>query len=50
MEYSNSDSRPSVKCVASLLFILTRTSPDGLRLFLTAIVLQIVDGCRDAGL
>jgi len=35
---------PSVKRVASLLFILTRTSSDGLRLFLTAIVLQIVVG------
>ena len=35
---------PSVKKVASFLFILTRTLADGLRLFLTALVLQIVVG------
>ena len=34
----------SIKRIASLLFVLTRTSADGLRLFLTAIVLQIVVG------
>ncbi len=34
----------SVKRVASFLFVLTRTLADGLRLFLTALVLQIVVG------
>jgi len=39
-------SGPNVRTLASALFLITRTLGDGLRLYLTAIVLQVMFGCR----
>ncbi|MCA8951002.1 MAG: sodium:solute symporter [Planctomycetes bacterium] len=38
-------SGPAVRTIASALFLITRTLADGLRLYLAAVVLQIMLGC-----